>query len=253
MRDDACIEIRDLGVRFRLFHERVTTLKEAVVHRFRQYQKWDDFWALKGVSVSVRRGETVGIIGHNGSGKSTLLKTVAGVLDPTEGTVDAQGRIAPLIELGAGFDPELTGRDNVFLNGAILGFGRKEMQAKFDRIVDWAELSEFIDLPVKNYSSGMYMRLGFAIATDVEPDILIIDEILAVGDEHFQQKCMERVRQFQKAGVSILFVSHALEQMQTLCDRLVLLDHGHLAAEGKPVDVVKRYREIIGAVPAPAA
>lgn len=248
------IEIRGLGVQFRLFHERVTTLKEAVVHLFKQYKKWDDFWALKDVNISMKRGETLGIIGHNGSGKSTLLKTVAGVLDPTVGTVEACGRIAPLIELGAGFDPELTGRDNVFLNGAILGYSRKEMLAKFDRIVDFAELRDFIDLPVKNYSSGMYMRLGFAIATDVEPDILIIDEILAVGDERFQKKCMDRVYQFQKKGVSILYVSHALSQMEQLCDRLVLLDHGRVDMQGDPAKVVARYRELMEAAAAkPAA
>jgi len=231
---------------FRLHRERVTTLKEAVLGRFRQFATPDEHWALEDVSFSLGPGESVGVIGHNGSGKSTLLRLAAGVLRPVRGRVRVQGRVSPMIELGAGFDPELTGRDNVFLNGALLGYGRAEMAAKLERIVAFAELADFIDVPVKNYSSGMYARLGFAIAADVEPDVLLVDEVLAVGDERFQRKCQDRIREVQRAGCAILFVTHAFEAVQALCERVVVLDHGRVAFDGAAATAVARARELQG-------
>ena len=238
------IRIRDAGVSYRIYREKVTTLKEAVVNRFRHLRSAEVFWALRHVSLTVEPGETIALVGHNGSGKSTLLKTIAGVLEPSEGEVTAQGRISPMIELGAGFDSELSGRDNIFLNGALLGFSRKQMEAKFQRIVDFSELGDFIDLPVKNYSSGMYARLGFAIAQDVDPDILIIDEVLAVGDERFQEKCKRRIQEFRTAGVTFVFVSHSLPIARELCPRAAVLHHGRLAFDGPTDAAWERYREL---------
>src|SRR5207302_10982309 len=222
------IRVRDAGVCYRLYREKVSTLKEAVVNRFRHLRSAEIFWAVRHVSLEIEPGEAIALVGHNGSGKSTLLKTIAGVLMPDEGEVFVQGRISPMIELGAGFDAELSGRDNIFLNGALLGFSRKQMEAKFQRIVDFSELGDFIDLPVKNYSSGMYARLGFAIAQDVDPDILIIDEVLAVGDERFQEKCKRRIQEFRTAGVTFVFVSHSLPIARELCPRAPALPHGRL-------------------------
>ncbi|HEY6911543.1 MAG TPA: ABC transporter ATP-binding protein [Myxococcales bacterium] len=238
------ILIRDAGVSYRLYREKVTTLKEAVVQRFRHLRSAEVFWALRHVSLRIDPGEAIALVGHNGSGKSTLLKTVAGVLQPSEGEVLVQGRISPMIELGAGFDPELTGRDNIYLNGALLGFSRRQMEAKFDRIVAFSELGDFVDMPIKNYSSGMYARLGFAIAQDVEPDVLIVDEVLAVGDERFQEKCKARIRDFRTAGVTFCFVTHGLQSARELCPRAAVLHHGRLAFDG-PVDQAwERYREL---------
>jgi lipopolysaccharide transport system ATP-binding protein len=246
------LSFHDVSLRFRLYRERVDTLKEAVLGRFRHRKGYDDFWALRHASFEVRAGESVGLIGHNGSGKSTLLKIAAGVLRPTEGEVRVEGRISPMIELAAGFDPDLTGRDNIFLNGALMGHGRKEMAGKFDRIVEFSELGEFIDQPVKNYSSGMYARLGFAIAADVDPEILIIDEVLAVGDERFQAKCMERIRAIRNSGCTIFYVSHTMESVAELCDRVIVLHHGALVFDGAPAPAIERYRELQGFHPAPA-
>ena len=238
------IRIRDAGVSFRLYREKVTTLKEAVVNRCRHLRSAETFWALRRVTLSIEPGESIALVGHNGSGKSTLLKTIAGVLMPTEGEVMVQGRISPMIELGAGFDPELSGRDNIYLNGALLGFSRKQMEGKFDRIVAFSELADFIDLPIKNYSSGMYARLGFAIAQDVEPDILIVDEVLAVGDERFQEKCKARIRDFRTAGITFCFVSHNYEAARELCPRAAVLHHGRLAFDGPIDEGWEKYREL---------
>jgi ABC-type polysaccharide/polyol phosphate transport system ATPase subunit len=238
------ITFQDVGMCFRLHREKVTTLKEAILGRFRHVRNVDEFWALRGVSFEVRQGESVGLIGHNGSGKSTLLKIAAGVLIPTEGRARVQGRVSPMIELAAGFDPDLTGRDNVFLNGALMGYSRREMAAKFDRIVEFSELSEFIDVPVKNYSSGMYARLGFAIAADVNPEILIIDEVLAVGDERFQAKCMDRIREIRAGGCTIFFVSHDMNAVTQLCERVLVVHHGRVAFDGAPATAVRHYREL---------
>jgi ABC-type polysaccharide/polyol phosphate transport system ATPase subunit len=231
----------------------VTTLKEALVSRFRHLRSVEQFWALRHVSLEVQPGESIALVGHNGSGKSTLLKTIAGVLRPTEGQVDVAGRISPMIELGAGFDSELTGRDNVYLNGALLGFTRKQMEARFDRIVDFSEIGDFIDMPVKNYSSGMQARLGFAVAQDVEPDLLIIDEVLAVGDERFQAKCRARIQEFRAAGVTFVYVTHSLDAAQALCPRAAVLHHGRLMFDGPIEAAWARYRELErGPRPGPA-
>jgi ABC-type polysaccharide/polyol phosphate transport system ATPase subunit len=238
------IIIRDVGVSYRLYREKVTTLKEAVVQRFRHLRSAEIFWALRHIDLSIAPGESIALVGHNGSGKSTLLKTIAGVLQPSEGEALVKGRISPMIELGAGFDPELSGRDNIYLNGALLGFSRKQMEAKFDGIVAFSELGDFIDMPIKNYSSGMYARLGFAIAQDVEPDILIIDEVLAVGDERFQEKCAARIRDFRTSGVTFCFVSHSLGAAQALCPRAAVLHHGKLAFDGPIEQAWERYREL---------
>jgi len=238
------IRIRDAGVCYRLYREKVSTLKEAVVNRFRHLRSAEMFWAVRHVSLEIEPGEAIALVGHNGSGKSTLLKTIAGVLMPDEGEVLVQGRISPMIELGAGFDPELSGRDNIFLNGALLGFSRRQMEGKFDRIVAFSELGDFIDMPIKNYSSGMYARLGFAIAQDVEPDILIVDEVLAVGDERFQEKCKARIRDFRAAGITFCFVSHNYEAARELCPRAAVLHHGRLAFDGAIGQAWERYREL---------
>jgi len=238
------IRIRDAGVSYRLYREKVTTLKEAVVQRFRHLRSAEVFWALRNVNLQIAPGEAIALVGHNGSGKSTLLKTIAGVLQPNEGKVLVEGRISPMIELGAGFDPELSGRDNIYLNGALLGFSHKQMEAKFDRIVAFSELGDFIDMPIKNYSSGMYARLGFAIAQDVEPDILIVDEVLAVGDERFQEKCKARIKDFRTSGVTFVFVSHSRDAVAELCPRAAVLHHGRLAFEGPVEQAWNRYREL---------
>jgi len=241
---DGQITLQEVGVSYRIYREKVSTLKEAVANRFRHLRSAEMFWALRQVSLEVEPGEAIALVGHNGSGKSTLLKTIAGVLLPSEGAVAAQGRISPMIELGAGFDPELSGRDNIYLNGALLGFSRRQMEGKFDRIVAFSELGDFIDLPVKNYSSGMYARLGFAIAQDVEPDILIVDEVLAVGDERFQEKCKRRIQDFRAAGVTFVFVSHAFAAARELCPRAAVLHHGRLAFDGPVEAAWERYREL---------
>jgi ABC-type polysaccharide/polyol phosphate transport system ATPase subunit len=238
------ILVRDVGICYRLYREKVTTLKEAVVQRFRHLRSAENFWALRHVSLDVAPGESIALVGHNGSGKSTLLKTIAGVLLPSEGEVLVAGRISPMIELGAGFDSELSGRDNIYLNGALLGFSRRQMETKFDRIVAFSELGDFIDMPIKNYSSGMYARLGFAIAQDVEPDLLIIDEVLAVGDERFQEKCKARILDFRAAGVTFCFVSHNLDAAKSLCPRAAVLHHGRLAFDGPIEQSWERYREL---------
>jgi ABC-type polysaccharide/polyol phosphate transport system ATPase subunit len=240
------LSFHDVGMCFRLYRENVNTLKEAVLGAFRHRKRFDEFWALRHATLEVRAGESLGLIGHNGSGKSTLLKIAAGVLRPTEGEVRVDGRISPMIELAAGFDPDLTGRDNVFLNGALMGHSRKEMATKLDRIIAFSELGEFIEQPVKNYSSGMYARLGFAIAADVDPEILIIDEVLAVGDERFQAKCIERIRDIRRSGCTIFYVSHDMNSVAELCDRVVVLHHGAIVFDGPPAPAVERYRELQG-------
>jgi lipopolysaccharide transport system ATP-binding protein len=247
------ISFERVGMCFRMYRERVNTLKQAVVSRFRHLRSIDEFWALREVSFTVRPGESVGLIGQNGSGKSTLLKLAAGVLKPSSGTVAVEGRIAPMIELGAGFDPELSGRDNVFLNGVLMGHSRREMATKFDRIVEFSELADFIDMPVKNYSSGMYARLGFAIAADVDPEILIIDEVLAVGDERFQAKCRDRIRAIRSGGCTIFYVSHAMGSVTELCDRVLLLDHGKLVFDGAPDQAIAHYRSQQGMTTPPSS
>jgi ABC-2 type transport system ATP-binding protein len=236
------ILLEGASVRYRLPRERIVSIKDYTIRRIKGQIAFDDFWALKDVSFEVRKGETLGIIGPNGAGKSTLLKLVAQVLRPTTGRVRVRGRIAPLLQLGAGFDPELTGRENVFLNGTILGFREVDVAQRFDRIVDFAGIRDFIDLPLRTYSTGMVARLGFAIATDVQPDVLIVDEILSVGDEEFQRKSGARLRELRRHGDAILLVSHGLEFVRRLCHRVAWLDHGRLRAIGPPDEIVEQYR-----------
>lgn len=225
--------------KFRLYHEKNQYLKAAVMRGGRA--KYEDFWALRDVSFEVPHGEAFGIIGSNGSGKSTILKCLAGILAPDRGSVAANGRVAALLELGAGFHPDLSGRENVGLNAAILGMTRREVDEKFDDIVEFAGLEQFIDTPVKNYSSGMVVRLGFAVAINVEPEILIIDEVLAVGDEEFQQRCFQKIEQFRREGRTIVFVSHGLTQVSQFCHRAMWLDHGEVKTIGPAYEVVSEY------------
>jgi ABC-2 type transport system ATP-binding protein len=238
----APIEVQELSKRFRRYRERPTSLK-ARVTRFRV--RAEEFWALRDVGFSVEEGSTVGLIGPNGSGKTTLLKIIAGIIRPTEGRVITRGRIAALLELGAGFHPELTGRENVYLNASILGLSRKETDRAFDEIVAFSELEDFIDSQVKFYSSGMFVRLGFAVAVHVDPSILLIDEVLAVGDEGFQRKCLDRIRQFQQEGRTIVFVTHAVDLVRQICNRAVMLEHGRIRIQGEPEDVVREFRLVM--------
>ncbi|MBQ8108793.1 MAG: ABC transporter ATP-binding protein [Clostridia bacterium] len=235
------IEVIGAGMRFIMEQERTDTLKEYLVKLVRRNLKYTGFTALKDVSFSVRRGDSVALIGQNGSGKSTMLKLIAGVMEPTSGSVRVRGSIAPLIELSAGFDVDLTGRENVFLNGALLGYKRPYMERIYDEIVDFAELHEFIDVPVRSYSSGMIARLGFSIATHVQSDILVVDEVLAVGDYNFQQKCYRRMEEMLDTGRTLLFVSHDAEQVKRLCRRAVWLDHGMLMRDGPSDQVCDAY------------
>ncbi len=235
------VDVRGVSKRFRLYHEKYTSLKEKVIHIGRIPH--EDLWALQDVSFDVKEGETVGILGRNGSGKSTLLKCVCGVLQPSSGEVVVRGKLAGLLELGAGFQQELSGRENIYLNGSMLGLSKREVDRMFDDIVEFAELGQFIDNQVKFYSSGMYVRLGFAVAVNVDPDVLVIDEVLAVGDERFQRKCMDRIKQFQKEGRTILFVSHSPDQVRSICDRAVVLSDGQMIGMGPPGEAVRLFRE----------
>jgi ABC-2 type transport system ATP-binding protein len=233
------IEVRDVSKRFRIYREKPTSLKQRLLS---SRTRAEDFWALRDVSFDVAEGESLALIGHNGSGKSTLLKVIAGILRPTEGMVRQRGRIAALLELGAGFHPELTGKENVYLNASFLGLGRKDTDRVYDDIVQFAELPDFMNTAVKFYSSGMLVRLGFAVAIHVDPEILLIDEVLAVGDEAFQARCLDRVRWFQREGRTIVLVSHALDLVRQLCDHAVMLDHGVVHTQGAPDDVVREMR-----------
>ncbi len=237
------IRLESVAVRYRLPRERIISFKDYAIRRVKGRISFDEFWALREVDLEVRKGETLGIVGHNGAGKSTLLKTVAGVLRPTRGRVWVKGRVAPLLELGSGFDLELTGRENVFLTGTILGFRESDVKERFDRIVEFAGVRDFIDLPMRTYSTGMVTRLGFAIATDVQPDVLIVDEVLSVGDEEFQRKSAARLRELREQGDAILVVSHALENLRRQCHRIAWLDHGRLRGVGQPDEVIAAYKK----------
>ncbi|MFM8322194.1 MAG: ABC transporter ATP-binding protein [Chloroflexota bacterium] len=237
------IRLEHAGVRYRAPSEHIASIKEYVVRWLQGRVQHREFWALNDVSLSIYRGETLGLVGHNGAGKSTLLKLVARVLRPTTGRVVVRGSVAPLLEFGAGFHPELTGRENIYLNGALLGYTRRQMDEKFERIVDFAELGEFIDAPMRTYSSGMGARLGFAVATDVDPDVLIVDEVLSVGDEAFQHKCTTRMQAFRDRGATILIVSHNLALIEEICHRAAWISHGRLARIGRPAEVIDAYRQ----------
>lgn len=237
------IEVKKVSMRFRLAKERTDSLKEYLLKKLHGSIQYEEFYALKNVSFQLPRGESLALIGRNGSGKSTMLKIIAGVFSPTSGSVNVRGTVAPLIELGAGFDSELTAKENIFLNGAVLGHNRAFMARHFDEIVSFAELEEFIDVPIKNFSSGMVARLGFSIATVVAADILVVDEILSVGDYAFQQKCHERMERLLAEGTTLLFVSHTDQQVKALCKQAIWLEHGEIREVGPSAEVCDHYQQ----------
>lgn len=241
------VQVNDVSMRFNLAQEKTETLKEYVVKLLKGKLMFNEFYALKHVNFNVNRGEAVALIGRNGSGKSTMLKVIAGVMYPSAGSCQVNGSIAPMIELGAGFDMDLTARENIFLNGAVLGYDRDYMNEHFESIIDFAELRDFIDVPVKNFSSGMIARLGFAIATEVKADLLVVDEVLAVGDFMFQQKCMKRLEGMLADGTTLLFVSHDSNAVRRLCSRAIWLDHGNKRADGPADAVCTEYEEAMRA------
>ena len=243
MEHETIISVEHVSMRFSLSSEKFDSFKEYVIKSLKKQVSYDEFWALKDVSFEVKQGDSLGLIGLNGSGKSTMLKTIAGVLKPTKGQVTVGGNIAPLIELGAGFDMDPTARENVFLNGALLGYNRAQMEAQYEDIVEFSELSEFMDVPVKNFSSGMVSRLAFAIATIGIPDILIVDEVLSVGDFRFQEKCEARIQNMKDQGTTILFVSHSIEQVKKICNKVVWLDHGVLKMFGDAQEICSIYEK----------
>ena len=236
------IEIKNVEMHFNMSKEKIDNLKEYFIKLAKRQLMYEDFTALDKVSVNIKPGEVFGIVGHNGSGKSTLLKTISGILKPTVGTVKVHGSIAPLIELGAGFDLDLTARENIFLNGSVLGFSNQMISEKFDEIVEFSELREFLDVPMKNYSSGMVSRLAFAIATIGTPDILIVDEVLSVGDFRFQQKCEQRIHNMKEKGTTILFVSHSIDQVKSICNKIVWLEKGRVKRFGDVESICEEYR-----------
>ena len=241
--DEPIIKVENVSMRFNLSKEKVDSLKEYLIKALKGKLQFDEFWALNDVSFTVNRGDSVGLIGLNGSGKSTMLKVIARVLKPTKGSVSVNGMVAPLIELGAGFDFDLTGKENIYLNGALLGRSRKVMDEALEDIIEFSELRDFMDVPMKNYSSGMLSRLAFAIATAGKADILIVDEVLAVGDFRFQQKCIDRIRKMMDEGTTVLFVSHSIEQVEDICNKVVWLKSGQLHMQGDAREICEIYRQ----------
>ena len=240
------IEVDNVSMKFNLSREKVDSLKDYIFNPIKSEIQYNEFWALKNVSFSVEKGDRVGILGLNGAGKSTLLKVISGVFKPTEGHVDKHGKMVPLLELGAGFDPQYTGKENIYLYGAMLGYTKKFIDSKYDEIVEFSELQKFMDVPVKNYSSGMKSRLGFSIATVVEPKILILDEVLSVGDAKFRKKSEKKIMSMFDSGVTVLFVSHSLEQVQRLCNKAMILEKGKLIAYGDIDPISEQYSKMIG-------
>lgn len=238
------IRAKNISMRYLMTYDRIQSIKEYVVQLVKRKIKYEEFWALKDVSFEIEKGEVVGIIGHNGAGKSTLLKVISGILKPTSGELEVNGNIVPMLELGSGFDHDLTGRENIFLNGAILGYTEQYLKEKYDEIVEFSELGKFIDVPIRNYSSGMLMRLAFSIATVVQPEILIVDEILSVGDAAFQEKSKARMLELMGGGTTVLFVSHSLEQIREMCDRVIWLDHGMVRMIAETQSVCDKYEMI---------
>ena len=228
-------------MKFKLANDRISSLKEYITSALSGKLSYKEFWALNNISMSIKKGEVIGIIGRNGSGKSTLLKIISGIMKPTKGTVISNGNIVPMLELGSGFDFDLTGRENIYLNGAILGYSKEFLDEKFGEILEFSELGEFINVPIRNYSSGMMMRLAFSIATVVNPEILIVDEILSVGDESFQKKSHKRMLELMSGGTTVLFVSHSLDEIREMCNRVIWLDHGNIHMIGKAKEVCDSY------------
>jgi len=241
---ETVLTVENVSVKYRLTEQKVDNLKEYIIKLFKQELRYKDFLALEDVSFSLQKGERLAIMGLNGAGKSTLLKVIAGVLKASEGKVSKTGKVVPLLELGAGFDPQYTGAENIFLYGAMLGYSKNFLMEKYQDIVEFADIGDFINVPVKNYSSGMRARLGFAIATVVEPDILILDEVLAVGDAKFRKKSEQKIMDMFDKGVTVLFVSHTEQQVKNLCTRAILLEKGHLTADGTVDEVLVKYREL---------
>lgn len=241
MGNQEIITVDHVSMRFSLASEKIDSFKEYVIKSIKRQLSYDEFWALKNVSFSINRGDALGLIGLNGSGKSTMLKVIAGVLKPTKGDVTVRGTVAPLIELGAGFDMDLTAAENVYLNGALLGYSRQEMEKHYNNIVEFSELYDFMNVPVKNFSSGMISRLGFAIATIGTPDILIVDEVLSVGDFHFQEKCQNRIKNMLDKGTTLLFVSHSISQVESLCNKIVWLEKGNVKMFGEAKKIAQIY------------
>ncbi|MEA4912906.1 MAG: ABC transporter ATP-binding protein [Oscillospiraceae bacterium] len=239
--DDIMVSVKDVSMQFNISAERIDSIKEYFVRLTKGKLFFESFWALQNVSADIRRGEVFGIVGLNGSGKSTLLKLISGIMKPTKGSAEIFGTLSPMIELGAGFDPELTGAENIYLHGAILGYSRKFMQGVYDEIVDFAEIGDFIHTPVKNYSSGMKARIGFAIATVVKPQILIVDEVLGVGDYKFQEKCEKRIDDLMAGDTTVIFVSHSLDQVRRLCTRVMWLEKGRVVEIGDTKSVCDHY------------
>lgn len=237
------IILDDVAVKYRVPTERIGSFKEFAIRTLQRRVSYRNFWALNDINLEISKGEVFGLVGNNGAGKSTMLKVISRVLRPTKGRVRSFGKIAPLLELGAGFHPELTGRENIYLNGALLGYSKEDMDSVFDEIVDFSELGSFIEAPIRSYSSGMYARLGFSVATAHLPEILILDEILSVGDEAFQHKCNDRMTSFQEQGATVIMVSHGLSKVEEMCSRVAWLDHGVIQKIGEPHEVIAAYRE----------
>lgn len=237
------VKVENLGIHYRIYHRQARSLKTVAIDIMKRRYSYSQFWGLRNVSFDVEKGGMLGIVGRNGSGKSSLLKVLSGIYYPDEGSYRINGRVSALIELGAGFHPELTGRENIILNGAILGYSREEMIEKFDEIVAFSGVGKFIDSPVKNFSSGMELRLGFSVAVHSEPDVMLIDEVLAVGDKQFKKKCYQKIDEFRKKGITILFVSHNMDEITRYCDNCLWLDKGIVKAFGKPAEVSKEYEK----------
>lgn len=235
------IEVNDVSMRFRMANDRINSIKEYTIAKMTGKLKYNEFEALKHVSFDVNKGEVVGLIGHNGAGKSTMLKVISGILKPTEGSVTIRGNVAPMLELGSGFDLDMTGRENIFLNGAILGYSREFLEKKYEEIVNFSEIGQFMDMPLRNYSSGMIARLAFSVATVVVPEILIVDEVLAVGDADFQEKSRRRMMELMGGGTTVLFVSHNINQIKDMCNRVVWLEHGECIGFGEAQQICEQY------------